>query len=142
MDENVVVINDNLTIPFGELDFRFSTSSGPGGQHVNKTSTKVTLRFDIAQSPTLDDETRARLLNKLAQRIDKAGVLQVHAQDSRSQFRNRETAVSRFQQLLALALIRKKPRKKRKKSRAATERRLTAKKKQGDKKKARTAQWD
>lgn len=142
MDENVVVIDEQLSIPLSELSFRFSTSSGPGGQHVNRAATRVTLLFDVAASPSLDDAQRQTLLEKLAPRLDKDGILQLHVQDSRSQHHNRETAVGRFQTLLAEALIPPKPRKKKKKPRAAIERRLAKKKKQSEKKKERGMRWD
>ncbi|MFZ1399891.1 MAG: alternative ribosome rescue aminoacyl-tRNA hydrolase ArfB, partial [Candidatus Promineifilaceae bacterium] len=103
-EERLIPINDAVQIPLAELSFRFSTSSGPGGQHVNKSATKVTLLFDVAHSPSLSDEARARLLVRLANRIDKEGLLQLQVQSSRSQHRNRDTAVSLFQQLLADAL--------------------------------------
>lgn len=142
MDENIVEINEQLSIPLDELTFRFSTSSGPGGQHANRAATRVTLLFDVAQSPSLDEAARQTLLEKLASRLDKDGILQLHVQDSRSQHRNRETAVARFQELLAEALIPPKPRKKKKKPRAAIEKRLAEKKKQSEKKKERSKRWD
>ena len=140
-DENVVGINEFLMIPLAELTFRFSTSSGPGGQHVNKSATKVTLRFDVVQSPSLDEASRQRLLAKLAHRLDKAGVLQIQVQRSRSQFRNRETAVFQFQRLLATALLPEKIRKKRRISRALIEKRLDEKRKQSQKKRGRSQKW-
>lgn len=136
-----IVINNKITIPLSELDFRFSTSGGPGGQHANRAATKVTLLFDVAHSPSLDKETRARLLQKLDNRIDKQGVLQVQAQESRSQKQNRDTAVRRFQALLATALKRPKRRRKTKPSRAANERRLQKKKRRGRKKRDRSRDW-
>lgn len=142
MDADVVVINEQVVIPLAELLFRFSTSSGPGGQHVNKAETRVTLLFDVAGSPSLDEEVRERLLRGLAGRLDKEGVLQVQVQESRSQWRNRETAVFRFQALLAAALIKPKKRKPSKPSRAAQEKRLEAKKKQGQRKRERGGGWD
>ena len=141
MDETAVDINDNLSIPLTELQFRFSTSSGPGGQHVNRASTKVTLLFNVAQSPSLDDATRARLLAKLTTRLTKDGILQIDVQDSRSQYRNRETAVARFQLILANALKPQKKRRKTKPSRSAKEKRLTAKKKHSQRKKDRGWKW-
>lgn len=126
-DESQIIINDRLTIPLQELEFRFSQSSGPGGQHVNKSSTQVTLIFDVAQSPSLDEETRARLLEKLASRLTKEGVLQISVQESRSQRQNRETAVARFQAILSAALKRPKARRKTKPTQAAVEKRLQAK---------------
>lgn len=125
-----------------ELTFRFSTSSGPGGQHANKAETRVTLLFDVAQSSALDEEMRERLLKKLENRLDREGVLQLSVQDSRSQHRNRETAVARFQQTLADALLREKKRKKSKKPRAADEKRLEEKRKQSEKKRSRNRDWD
>ncbi|MCZ7673032.1 MAG: aminoacyl-tRNA hydrolase [Chloroflexi bacterium] len=94
MDE--IVINEKVRIPLSELQYRFSTSSGPGGQHTNKAATRVTLLFDVAQSPSLDDETRRILLKRLTAYLDKEGVLQLHVQDSRSQHQNREIANGRF----------------------------------------------
>lgn len=140
-DENVIVINHQLQIPLAELQFRFSGSSGPGGQHVNKTATKVTLQFDVLHSPSLTDEQRALLLNKLEARLNKEGVLLIQAQDSRSQSRNRDTAVARFQSLLRQALTRPKKRKKTKPSKTAVEKRLTNKKKHGQRKRERRRKW-
>jgi ribosome-associated protein len=136
-DERLIPINDTVQIPVAELSFRFSTSSGPGGQHVNKSATRVTLLFDVANSPSLPDEVRQRLLTKLANRMDKEGVLQLHVQSSRSQHRNRDTAVSLFQQLLADALKKQKKRRRTKPSAAAQEKRLAEKKKHGERKQER-----
>lgn len=138
----VVPINEAVQIPIAELNFRFSTSSGPGGQHVNKTATRVTLLFDVANSPSLPDEVRQRLLIKLANRIDKEGVLQLHVQSSRSQHRNRDTAVALFQQILADALKQEKKRRRTKPSAAAQEKRLAEKKKRGERKQERRKDWD
>jgi ribosome-associated protein len=136
-DERLIPINETVHIPVAELSFRFSTSSGPGGQHVNKSATKVTLLFDVANSPSLTDEVRQRLLTKLANRMDKEGVLQLNVQSSRSQHRNRDTAVSLFQQLLADALKKQKKRHRTKPSAAAQEKRLAEKKKHGERKQER-----
>jgi ribosome-associated protein len=136
-DERVIPINETVQIPVAELSFRFSTSSGPGGQHVNKSATKVTLLFDVANSPSLPDEVRQRLLTKLANRMDKEGVLQLNVQSSRSQHRNRDTAVALFQQLLADALKKQKKRRRTKPSAAAQEKRLAEKKKHGERKEQR-----
>ncbi|MCP4422508.1 MAG: aminoacyl-tRNA hydrolase [Chloroflexi bacterium] len=140
-DERLIWVNDNLQIPLAELQFRFSTSSGPGGQHVNRSATKVTLLFDVANSPSLPENIRERLLVKLANRLDKEGVLQLHVQLSRSQHRNRETAVSQFQSLLAQALKKEKKRRRTKPSAAAKERRLDKKKKRGQRKEERSQKW-
>jgi ribosome-associated protein len=140
-DERLIWINVDLQIPLAELQFRFSTSSGPGGQHVNKSNTKVTLLFDVANSPSLPENIRQRLLIKLVNRLDKEGVLQLHVQSSRSQHRNRETAVSQFQNLLAEALKKEKKRRRTKPSAAAKEKRLDRKKKRGKRKQERGQKW-
>jgi ribosome-associated protein len=137
-DENLIFINEQLSVPLREVEFRFSQSSGPGGQHVNKSSTQVTLLFDVAQSPSLDEATRARLLEKLAGRLTKEGVLQISVQESRSQHQNREAAVARFQGILAAALRRRKARQRTKPSRAAVEKRLEGKRRRGLLKRGRT----
>ncbi|MBK8987145.1 MAG: aminoacyl-tRNA hydrolase [Chloroflexi bacterium] len=142
MDENLLIINERLSIPAAELQFRFSTSSGPGGQHVNRSETRVTLLFDVAQSPSLDDATRARLLTRLAQRLDKDGVLPIHVQDTRSQHQNREIAIGRLQLLLADALKEPKRRRVTKPHRAAVEKRLAEKKQRSQVKKERGQQWE
>ena len=127
-DESFITINDILQIPLDELQFRFSKSRGPGGQHVNKAETRVTLLFDVVNSPSLTEEQKALLQEKLMNRIDKSGVLQLHVQMFRSQRRNRETAVTRLQTLLSKALKKTKKRKKRKPSKAAKEKRLARQK--------------
>ena len=141
-DDSLIFINEQVSIPLSELRFRFSTSGGPGGQHANRSATRVTLLFDVAQSPSLGETVRARLLDKLAPRLDKDGALQIDVQDSRSQYRNRETAVLRFQLILANALKRPKRRRKSKPSHAAIEKRLANKKKRGRRKQERRQNWD
>jgi len=141
MTDDLLIINQDVQIPQAELTFRFTTSSGPGGQHANKAATQVTLLFDVANSPSLDEASRARLLARLANRLDKEGVLQISAQDSRSQAQNRATAVARFQQLLADALKVAKKRRPTRPSRAAHERRLQSKKQHGQIKKGRQGEW-
>ena len=141
MDDNNLTINKNLSIPLSELQFRFATSGGPGGQHANKSETRVILSFDVLNSPSLDEQTRRLLLEKLASRLDKNGVLQISVQDSRSQKQNRETAVSRFQTRIAQALIIPKKRRKTKPSRAAKEKRLIRKKQKSNLKRQRGRDW-
>ena len=141
-DETTIIINEQVSIPAAELQFRFSTSSGPGGQHANRSATRVTLFFDVANSPSLDETTRTRLLQKLAPRLDKDGVLHIDVQESRSQHRNRATAVLRFQLILANALRKPKKRRKTKPNRAAIEKRLAKKKQRGQRKQERRQNWD
>ena len=142
MNDDVIIINEQVHVPAAELQFRFSTSSGPGGQHANRAATRVTLLFDVAQSPSLDKAVRDRLLQKLASRLDKDGILHIDVQESRSQYRNRETAVLRFQLILANALKKPKKRRKTKPNRAAIERRLTQKKQRSQRKQERRQRWD
>jgi ribosome-associated protein len=86
------------------LEFQYALSGGPGGQHVNKTSSKAMLRFDVEQSPSLNDEQRQSINLALSNRIDKLGILQITSQRFRSQHKNREDTIARFQMLLASAL--------------------------------------
>ena len=141
-NENEIIVNEQLRIPMSELQYRFSTSSGPGGQHANKASTRVTLIYDVAHSPSLDEEMRRVLLKRLAPYLDKDGLLQIHVQDSRSQHRNREIANGRFRELLAAALIRRKHRRPTRPNRKAVEKRLASKKKHGQRKQERRQQFD
>ena len=109
----MVRINSDLSIPEREISFTFSRSSGPGGQNVNKLNTRVTLRFDVARSPSLTDEQRGMILERLPTRISREGILRVVSQKHRTQKMNREAATERFAELLREALVRIRPRKKR-----------------------------
>jgi len=131
MDNDYLYVNDQLSIPLVELTFRFSRSSGPGGQHLQKTSTRVELLFDVAGSPSLTDYQRVRIRERLASHIDSAGVLHLVAQSERSQLRNREEVVGRFQALVRGALKRRKIRRPTQPTAASIERRLRAKRKRG-----------
>lgn len=114
----------DLRLPLAELEFRASRSGGPGGQHVNTSSTRVELWWDVANSPTLSDEQRRRLLDRLATRLDGNGRLRVVAGGTRSQLRNREEATERLRQMVAAALVVPKARKRTRPSRAAKAGRL------------------
>lgn len=111
---------------FGEETF--SRSSGPGGQNVNKVSSKALLRMDLARLLGVTDDERARLVGKLQSRLNAEGELVLQAQDERSQLLNRELAISRMVALIAAALHREKPRRKTKPTKASQERRMAAKK--------------
>ena len=114
-------VNDLVEIPRGEIDVRTSRSSGAGGQHVNKTSSRVELSWNIALSKALDDDQRARLLSRLASRLSEEGAIRVVASDTRSQLRNREAAEKRLAGTIAKALIVPKKRKATRRPRAANE---------------------
>jgi ribosome-associated protein len=126
-----------FTVPPEEVRFRASRASGPGGQHVNRTATRVEARWNVRRSPSLNEEQRERLLDKLASRIDSRGVLRVVADERRSQLRNREAALARLNALVTQALRRRKPRKKTKRPRAAEERRLADKRRRSGTKRDR-----
>lgn len=129
-----LVVDQSLTIPRSELATRASRSSGPGGQHVNTSSTRVEVRWNVATSAALREEQRARLLERLAGRLDGDGSVRVVASDSRSQHRNREAAEARLAELVRHALVVPKRRKPTKPGRAARQRRLDEKRKLGEKK--------
>lgn len=130
-------INDQLEIDDRELRFRTSRAGGPGGQHVNKTDTRVELVFDVQRSPSLREFQRRRIQDKLANRIAADGTLTVAAQDSRSQTRNREVAVERFAKLIRQALHVPKQRRETRPSKAAKRRRMDAKSRRSKVKKLR-----
>ncbi len=117
----------SLLVPMSELDYRATRSGGPGGQHVNTSSTRIEVWWDVAGSAALTDAQRTRLLSRLATRLDGEGRLRVVASASRSQLRNREAATERLRELVAAALAVPKPRKRTKVSRAAKAARLEAK---------------
>lgn len=127
----MVEINPSLSLPDGELELRTSRSAGPGGQNVNKLETRVTVRFDVAGSPSLSEDERQRIQERLGTRISKAGVLQVSSQRHRTQAANREAAVARLAGLLAAALEPEAERKPTRMPKAAKRRRLEEKRRRG-----------
>jgi len=122
-----IVISEELAIPTDELRFRFSRAGGPGGQHVNRSETRVELLFDVAHSPSLTEAQRARLLHRLANVIDGGGVLRVVAASARSQLANRQAALERLRELLRAALRQRKRRLPTRPGLAAQQARLEAK---------------
>jgi ribosome-associated protein len=133
----MIPIDASLSIPFRDIHFVYGTSSGPGGQHVNKVATKATLLFHVHHGSTLSQVQRDRLLKTLKTRINKEGVLRVSSSKHRSQRANREAAIERFCLLLREALKERKKRKKSLVSRSQKQRRLDQKKKRGERKKFR-----
>ncbi len=120
-----------------ELTFSASKSSGPGGQHVNKVNTKVTLRFDVVNSILLTDEQKATILKKLTSKITNEGIFILFDQSTRSQIKNKEAVVQKLDRLLTKAFAKRKVRKSTKPTKAAIRKRLDNKKKQSEKKKLR-----
>jgi ribosome-associated protein len=135
-------VTARLTIPAGELRERFSRSSGPGGQGVNTTDSRVELSFDVAASPSLPPALRARMLERLARRLV-GGVVTVTASEHRAQLANRQAARERLATLLREAIAPPAPvRRPTRPSRGATERRLSAKRRQSEIKRNRRVDGD
>ncbi|MER5885086.1 alternative ribosome rescue aminoacyl-tRNA hydrolase ArfB [Streptomyces sp. NPDC001941] len=132
------VIRGSVLLPEAELQWRFSRSSGPGGQHVNTSDSQVELRFDLARTEALPPVWKARALERLASRLV-GGVITVRASEHRSQWRNRETAAVRLASLLAEATAPPpKPRRATRIPRGINERRLREKKARSDTKRGRS----
>jgi ribosome-associated protein len=117
-----------------ECVFNATRSSGPGGQHVNKVNTKIELRFDVNKSTRLSDEEKQTIITRLTQKISEDGTLIITAQDSRSQFKNKQTAIKKFYQLLEDALKKKRKRIPVKIPTVQKEKRLEEKKQRAEKK--------
>ena len=133
----VIRITPEVVIPVAELEFRASRASGPGGQGVNTTDSRVELRFDVAGSPSLPPEAKERALRRLGPRLDRGGVLRVVAQTQRSQLANRRAATERFAELLTAALATPKARTPTRPTRAAAARRVEDKRRRSDTKRLR-----
>jgi ribosome-associated protein len=134
-------VRGSVSIPESELGWRFSRSSGPGGQHVNTSATAAELSFDVADSPSLPEPYRTRALQRLAGRLNH-GVLTIRAEEHRSQVRNRDAARTRLAAILADAIA--PPPKKRipkKVPRSINERRLQNKRQRSEIKRQRSARW-
>jgi Protein chain release factor B len=132
----VLVVSRSCRIPIDELEWRFTGSGGPGGQHANTANTRVELRFDVAGSPSLGPRQRARLLERLGPSV------RVVASNERSQVRNRALALERLRERLADALHVEAPRHATRPSRAAKQRRLDDKRQRSDVKRSRRSPRD
>jgi ribosome-associated protein len=142
MDSSLLIINSELRLPQSEVQYRTTRSSGPGGQHVNKTETQVELLFDVAHSPSLSETQRQRILSKLHNIIDSEGMLHLTAQSERSQLRNREIVTARFQEVLAAAVRVPKKRRPTKPTAASKAKRIEGKKRRGQIKQLRRSTFD
>ena len=134
----MIRINHDIALDESELEERFVRSSGPGGQNVNKVSTAVQLRFDAANSPSLPERVRAKLLRLAGTRATTNGVIVITAERHRSQSRNRADAIERLTELILEAARPVKVRRATKPTRGSKERRLEEKKRRGNVKAGRS----
>lgn len=123
----LIAVTPSLSIDEAELAFAAVRSSGPGGQHVNKTSSAIELRFDVRTSPSLPNDVSIRAQKLAGSRLNLAGEIVIFAQSHRSQEMNRQDAIARLVELLAQAAERPKPRRPTKPTKASKERRLEGK---------------
>jgi len=142
MSDDGIVVSPTLTIPASELTFRASRAGGPGGQHVNTSSTRIELLWDLTRSATISEDVRARLLEKLASRLDAAGMVRVVASDRRSQSQNRDAAAERLAKLVRQALVVPRKRRATRPTAASKEQRLAEKKRRGERKRDRRRDFD
>lgn len=136
-DASSIDISPSLRLPLSELHFQASRSGGPGGQHVNTSSTRVELWWDVSASTVLTPQQRHTLMARLATRLTDDGQLRIVSSETRSQARNKDAAVERLRELLTEALRPVKPRRKTKPSRAVKERRLQDKRQRSERKRDR-----
>jgi ribosome-associated protein len=142
MSDEGIVVSPALIIPASELAFRASRAGGPGGQHVNTSSTRIELLWDLTNSKVVTDEVRARLLEKLAARLDASGMVRVVASDRRSQAQNRDAAAERLAKIVKQALVVPRKRRKTRPTVASREQRLSDKRRQRDRKRERRRDFE
>jgi ribosome-associated protein len=130
-------VTETVVIPRSELNVRATRSGGPGGQHVNTSSTRIEITWDVARTRALTEDERARAVARLGARVSDEGTVRVVASDSRSQRQNRERAEARLADLIRRALTVRKARKRTRMPRAAVEARLEGKRRQGERKRQR-----
>lgn len=139
---NLICLTGGIEIPLDEVEFTAVRAQGPGGQHVNKTSTAVQLRFDIRSCSAFDAEQRARLLAIRDRRLSANGVVTIKAQRSRSREANRLDAITRLTELLRKGLVTAKPRKKTRPGKASRKKRVDDKTRRGRLKALRRSKED
>ena len=134
---SAIPLRRGVSVPEAVFDVRVSRSSGPGGQSVNTTDSKIELRWDVANTPSLSETQRQRVLDRLGNRITDDGVLILQASEHKSQHQNRAAAFARFRAVVGEALEPPKVRRPTRRTRASKERRLQAKKHRGETKRLR-----
>jgi ribosome-associated protein len=136
-DDSILFVTESLSIPRAELSYQATRAGGPGGQHVNTSSTRVELIWKVRASAAVTEAQRELLMMKLARRIDKNGNLRMASGTRRSQYQNKGEVTSRFQSVVAAALVEEKPRKKTRPTRASREARIAEKKRRAETKQRR-----
>lgn len=136
-DDDGVVVTPHVTIPWAELELQAITGGGPGGQHVNRSATRIALRWNVRTTQVLDESQRERVMGVLASRLDTDGALRIVAGEHRSQLQNRAEATARLAAVVARALIIPKTRRATKPTRGSIERRLTEKRQRSNTKRDR-----
>ena len=142
MSDGFLEVTPSVRIPLGELVYRASRASGPGGQHVNTSSTRIEVVWDVATSAAVSDAERARLVARLGRRLDSGGQLRLVSGEFRSQLRNREAVTERLRIVVAAALAVPKRRKRTRLPAAAKAARLEAKRRRSDLKRTRRGRPD
>ncbi|MES2523626.1 MAG: alternative ribosome rescue aminoacyl-tRNA hydrolase ArfB [Gemmatimonadota bacterium] len=136
-EPEAIVVAPDVRIPVAEIELRGITGGGPGGQHVNRSATRVALRWNLQTTRALSAEQRARVADKLGSRLDADGTLRIVAGEYRSQLQNRRAAIERLVALLARALVVQPKRKATRPTHGSVERRLDAKRQRSDTKRGR-----
>ena len=137
MSGDSVAVTPSLSIPLSEFEFRASTGGGPGGQHVNRSATRIELWWNPAMSPSLTGAERALVVERLGHRLDQRGRIRVVSGSRRSQLMNREAAIARLADLIAAALRVNPKRRKTRPTKASVERRLANKRRRSSQKQDR-----
>lgn len=139
---NDIPIKNGIVIPYHELEITTSRSGGPGGQHVNKTETRVTIRWNVKETSALSQNLKERVLKNLESRLTSDGDLIIHNRESRSQLQNKKNALEQLAEIIRKALFVPKKRMKTKVPKKAKEKRLKEKKRKSEIKKGRSKKFD
>lgn len=137
-----LTVTPHVTIPFDEIELQAITGSGPGGQHVNRSATRIALRWNVRTTRALDELQRERVLGVLSSRVDADGSIRIVAGEYRSQMQNRTAALERLSHLLSRALVVPKKRRATRPTRSSVEKRLTEKRQRSDTKRGRRGRED